>query len=113
MSFAENPWSLNKQPSQDVPNIPTDVNTGGKSMWADGDTQLSSEWLDFFEQFPCFDFADTRTINHLSGACASEMPVFTLAMILTSSLSLRGTWYFFPFSREKKKVTIFFLDAYA
>lgn len=30
MAFSENLWSLNKQPSQDVPNISTDVNTSGK-----------------------------------------------------------------------------------
>lgn len=92
MSFAGNLWSLNKQPSQDVPNVSADVNTGGESVWANRYMQLSSEWLDFFEQFPCFDFADTRTMNHLSGACASEMPVFALAMILTSFLSLREMW---------------------
>lgn len=97
MSSAENLWSLNKQPSQDVPPLSADVNTGGKSMWADCNMQLSSEWWDVFGQFPCFDFADTRTINHLSGARASEMPVFTLAMILTSSLSLREMWFFFSF----------------
>lgn len=30
MALSENLWSLNKQPSQDVPNISTDVNTSGK-----------------------------------------------------------------------------------
>lgn len=30
MALSENLWSLNKQASQDVPNISTDVNTSGK-----------------------------------------------------------------------------------